>query len=73
MTSKEVTLTFVDAINRRDVETLFRLMTGDHLLVDTDGARCRGRETTRSGWRAHFSVVHDYTIEVDEVVAGIRP
>ena len=47
MTSAEVVLAFVKAINRRDVEMLCRLMTDDHLFVDTGGAQYRSRETMR--------------------------
>jgi ketosteroid isomerase-like protein len=69
MTSAEVVLAFVNAINRRDVDMLCRLMTDDHLFVDTGGAQHRGRETMRAGWLGYFSMVPDYKIEVQEVVA----
>ena len=69
MTSTEVVLAFVSAVNGHDVEALCRLMTDDHLFVDTGGAQYRGRETMRSGWIGYFSMVPDYTIEVQEVVA----
>jgi ketosteroid isomerase-like protein len=60
---------FRNAINRRDVDRLCRLMTDDHLFVDFRGAQYRGRETMRSGWLGYFSTVPDYTIEVQETVA----
>jgi ketosteroid isomerase-like protein len=69
MTSTEVVLAFVNAINRHNVEELCQLMTDDHLFVDTGGAQYRGRETMRSGWLGYFSIVPDYTIEVIEAVA----
>jgi len=69
MTSTEVVLAFVNAINHRDVERLCRLMTDDHLFVDTGGAKYRGQEMMRSGWLGYFSIVPDYTIEVQEAVA----
>jgi ketosteroid isomerase-like protein len=69
MTSTEVVLAFVDAINRRDVEELCRLMTDDHLFVDALGLQFRGRERMRSGWIGYFSMVPDYTIEIQETVA----
>jgi len=69
MTSTEVVLAFVSAINRCDVEELCRLMTDDHLFVDTGGGQYRGRETMRSGWLGYFSMVPDYTIEIQETVA----
>jgi ketosteroid isomerase-like protein len=69
MTSTEVVSAFVNAINRRDVEELCRLMTDDHLFVDSGGAEYRGRETMRSGWIGYFSMVPDYTIEIQETLA----
>jgi ketosteroid isomerase-like protein len=69
MTTTEVVLAFVDAINRRDVDSLCRFMTDDHLFVDSGGVQHRGRETMRSGWHGYFAMVPDYTIDVQEVVA----
>ena len=69
MTNTEVVLAFVNAINRHDVEELCKLMTDDHLFVDTGGGQYRGRETMRSGWLGYFSMVPDYTIEVQEAAA----
>jgi len=68
MTSKEVVLAFVDAINRHDVERLCQLMTDDHLFVDSGGGRYRGREKMRAGWIGYFNMVPDYAIEVEETV-----
>jgi ketosteroid isomerase-like protein len=64
-----VVLKFISAINSRDIEMLCRLMTEDHLFIDTGGGQYRGRETMRSGWLGYFSMVPDYTIEVQEIVA----
>jgi ketosteroid isomerase-like protein len=68
MTSAEVVLAFVNAINHHDIDRLCRLMTDDHLFVDTGGTQYRSRETMRSGWLGYFSMVPDYTIEVQEMV-----
>lgn len=68
MTSKGVVLAFVDAINRHDIEGLSRLMTEDHLFVDSGGGRYCGRERMRAGWLGYFTMVPDYTIEVEETV-----
>jgi ketosteroid isomerase-like protein len=63
---------FVAAINRRDVEVLFSLMTADHLFVDSLGNRVQGAETMRGGWRGYFAMCPDYKITVVEVLAGQR-
>ena len=57
---------FIACINRQDVDGLFRLMTPDHLFVDSLGIEVRGREPMREGWRAYFAMVPDYHIAVSE-------
>ena len=69
MTAVEVPRAFVKAINRHDVEMLCRLMTVDHLFVDSGGGQYRGREAMRAGWLGYFAMFPDYTIEVQQVVA----
>ena len=67
--SAEVAVAFVHAINCRDVDALCRLMTDDHLFVDSGGAQCQGREAMRVAWLGYFSIVPDYRIDVLETVA----
>ncbi len=69
MTNTEIVLGFLSAINSHDIELLCRLMTDDHLFIDTGGAQYRGRDMMRSGWLGYFSMVPDYTIEIHEAVA----
>ena len=57
---------FIACINRQDVEGLCRLMTPDHLFVDSLGMEIRGREPMREGWRAYFGMVPDYHIAVTD-------
>ena len=57
---------FVECVNRQDVEGLCRLMTPDHLFVDSLGVEVRGREPMHTGWRAYFAMVPDYHITVTE-------
>jgi ketosteroid isomerase-like protein len=57
---------FIACINRQDVEGLCRLMTANHLFVDSLGIEVRGREPMRGGWRAYFAMVPDYHITVTD-------
>ena len=57
---------FIACINRQDAEGLFRLMTANHLFVDSLGVEVRGRETMRKGWEEYFSIVPDYHITVTD-------
>jgi ketosteroid isomerase-like protein len=60
---------FIACINRSrraGMEGLCRLMTPDHLFVDSLGIEVRGREPMREGWRAYFGMVPDYHIAVTD-------
>ena len=47
---KAVALAFVERINEADPSGLRRLMTGDHVFVDSRGQSTRGREAMYDGW-----------------------
>jgi ketosteroid isomerase-like protein len=66
MTSTDVVLAFVDAINSGEIERICELMTFDHLFVDSGGAGYRGRETMREGWIRYLSMVPDYKIDMQD-------
>lgn len=57
---------FVAAINARDPAALARLMTPDHLFVDSVGTRIQGREEIRRAWIAYFFMIPDYTMVVTQ-------
>ena len=67
--SAEVAAAFVQAISSRNVDAICRRMTDDHLFVDSGGTQCRGREAMRAAWLGYFSMVPDYRIDVEEIVA----
>ena len=69
MTAIETVQEFIAAINQRDIDRICRLMTEDHLFIDSLGAEFRGREVMRKGWAAYFSMVPDYGIEVKDSIA----
>ena len=57
---------FVEAINQRDAEKLWKLMSDDHRFVDSLGTVVQGREKMREGWAGYFRMVPDYSVNVDE-------
>jgi ketosteroid isomerase-like protein len=57
---------FVKAINHRDIEKLWKLMSDEHRFVDSLGTVVQGRDKMRDGWAGYFSMVPDYTVIVDE-------
>ncbi|HSQ24905.1 MAG TPA: nuclear transport factor 2 family protein [Pyrinomonadaceae bacterium] len=58
---------FVDSINRHDVASLAKLMSGDHVFIDAHGNETHGKETMTAGWRGYFEWFPDYYIEVADV------
>lgn len=67
--SGHVTREFVAAINEHDTKWLSSLMTEDHEFVDALGERVKGREVMLQGWRKYFTLMPDYRIEIDNIIA----
>jgi ketosteroid isomerase-like protein len=60
MDDKSITAAFNDAINRRDLAALGRLMTADHRFVDTEGRIVAGKLACLVAWRQFFDAFPDY-------------
>lgn len=67
--AKRVACKFVDAINHQDVEEIGKLMTEDHVFIDSLGIRADSRLNMKAGWEAYFRMVPDYTITIEETFA----
>jgi uncharacterized protein (TIGR02246 family) len=68
-------LRFNERINEQDVEGLAKLMTDDHVFIDSEGNSTKGRETMKNGWKEFFKKYPDYrnvltcvTVQGDAVV-----
>jgi ketosteroid isomerase-like protein len=66
--TSDIILAFVEAINRHDVDRLCRMMTDDHLFIDSLGEAMRGKDAMRGAWTAYFLMVPDYSIVFEEVL-----
>jgi ketosteroid isomerase-like protein len=55
-------ISFIDCINRGDVEGLGRLMTEDHELVVFDEPPLRGRDANLAAWRGYVGSFPRYLI-----------
>jgi ketosteroid isomerase-like protein len=64
--SLQVVEQYVDQINAHSIEDIVRLMTGDHLFVDSLGQAIRGREAMRRAWLTYFEWMPDYRIDVEQ-------
>jgi ketosteroid isomerase-like protein len=60
MRPAETVLAFNDAITRRDVAALGRLMTDDHTFIDAAGKVFSGKEEVLDAWRGFFQAFPDY-------------
>jgi ketosteroid isomerase-like protein len=69
MTAIEVTRTFIEMINAHTPDGLYKLMTEDHVFVDGGGAVTRGRKTMRVAWQGYFSMMPDYLIMAEHILA----
>ncbi len=67
MSPVETVLHFLECINERDADKLAKLMTEDHLFIDSLGQRVRGREKMRAGWKAYYAFCPDYWISHEEI------
>lgn len=69
MSPIEITLQFMDVINRHDADALAALMTDDHVFVDSLGNRVQGRERMKTGWQAYFAFCPDYWVTHELIFA----
>ena len=70
MNSKEILVfnAFVNAINQADTAELNKLMSEDHIFVDSAGRKEEGREKMITGWKTYFDMFPDYKIEIEDIV-----
>jgi len=64
----ETVMTFIGRINAHDVEGLSRLMTPDHLFVDSLGNCWQGLEAMRAAWTGYFQWFPDYRISHEQLL-----
>jgi ketosteroid isomerase-like protein len=58
---------FNDAINRRDLAALGRLMALDHRFIDSEGNVVAGKAACLVAWRQFFDAFPDYCNVFDDV------
>lgn len=62
-------ISFIDCINRGDLEGLTRLMSDEHRLEVLDEAPLTGREANRQAWHGYFSAFPEYVVYPWQIVA----
>jgi ketosteroid isomerase-like protein len=58
--TKIVVVRFNDCINARDIEGLSRLMTSDHVFMDSSGNSVVGKQACVNAWKSFFAAFPDY-------------
>jgi PAS domain-containing protein len=69
MTTADVALALVSAINQHDVAAIRSCLAASHRLVDAAGAVVEGADPAATAWTAFFRLVPAYRIAVDRVLA----
>jgi hypothetical protein len=64
-----VTISFIDCINRADVDSLAALMTDDHRLCVFDEAPLAGKAANVEAWRGYATSWPDYVIYPERISA----
>ena len=64
---KTVVLEFIDAINRADTDAIERLMTDDHVFIDSAGYTYQGKDVMKKSWLNYFNMFPDYRIETVDI------
>ncbi len=67
MNAENVAKQFVDMINKHDANGIYRLMSKDFNMIDSDGAVYGRTEQMRQGWIDYFKMFPDYKVEASEV------
>jgi len=62
----EVALAFVDAVNRQDLMELGKLMSKNHMFVDSLGVLVEGRDKMLAGWADYLQTVPDFMVSIEE-------
>jgi ketosteroid isomerase-like protein len=63
----KIVLEFVDAINEGDIDEICKLMSDDHLFIDSQDCRVAGKNTMKLGWIEYFKLFPDYKIDIEDI------
>ena len=66
----DVAHAFVKAINAGDPDAIAKLLSEDHVFVDSGGRMVRGRDAMREAWVGYLAMVPDYTLRVEQTLSS---
>lgn len=69
MNVEDVTKQYIEAINRHDADRIYRLMSDDHVFIESEGTEHGKSVDMRQGWIDYFKMFPDYHIEVSDMLS----
>ncbi len=66
MNNIEVVKAFMSAVSAHDLDALTRLMSEDHIFIDSLGNSVHGRDKMIAGWKQYFAFCPDYWLSHEE-------
>lgn len=67
LTDKEIVINYVEAINSVNMDQIEKLMSEDHIFVDSGDSKTQGKENMIQGWVGYFKLFPDYQIEIIDI------
>jgi ketosteroid isomerase-like protein len=64
----KILLEFIDAINTANIDSIYSLMSDDHVFIDSQDNKSTGKENMKQGWIGYFALFPDYKIEILETI-----
>lgn len=59
---------FIESINNANIDSIFNLMTNDHVFIDSQGNKMIGNENMKNAWMSYFKLFPDYKIEITDTL-----
>jgi len=66
--NKHAVVSFVDAINKHDLDGMFALMHDQHTLIDAHENKVTGTMKLKVAWNGYFELFPDYRIEMTDML-----
>lgn len=61
-----ITFEFIDSINKADLNRLSNLISENHVFIDSQGNKMKGKQNILDAWEEYFHLFPDYKIEAIE-------
>lgn len=66
--AQDIVKEYIKTINEHNVEGLIRMMSADHVFIDSMGINTKGKETMRAAWDTFLTFFPDYQIKARDVI-----